>query len=184
MDIVRSNGHSIQQNRWWQRARSRTTRVGAIAAGVLLAAMFTPPASAQPVDEIPDFTLDWGESAGPGEVAPMGVNVGGCAGYFSDIQKVNNFIEWGFESHCTGTGWMPHNVTVTLQQSRLGLSFDTVTTRTSASHNMGSPDISVYWHDLECEYGTSHTFRMKATITAGSHSKSGLSDEYRLPCQL
>lgn len=89
------------------------------------------------------------------------------------------------ESHCTGTGWMPHQLTVTLEKR--DWNFVTMTpliTRYSPSSMAYSPDISIYYHQDECEYGTSTTYRLTGTLSAGPRSKWGIGDEAALPCKL
>ena len=147
----------------------------------------SPAAYAQHAPGTYDLELSWGLDGNliePGQVTPFAWQAGACWANFADIREVNGFLEWGVESHCTGTGWYPHQLSVTLEQRRALIYFDEWTTRFSPSNTFDSTQISLLYHNDACEYGTSTTYRMTALLTAGPRSKWGISDEAALPCKL
>jgi hypothetical protein len=121
--------------------------------------------------------------AAPASAQSPDFGAGSCGGYFHRIQVVAGQLEWGAESHCTGTGWAPHRLTVRLQREHDGIFFSTITERDSAGFSQGAPDISLHFHQDECENSHSTTYRMTATVTAGTHTQDALDRrEYYVPC--
>ncbi|WP_028477904.1 hypothetical protein [Nocardia sp. CNY236] len=108
---------------------------------------------------------------------------GGCRGYWHPLEEVNGTLEWGVESHCVGTGWMPHILEVELQKGHHALFFSTVLTEKSPGYTQGSPDISLHY-PTSCTDATEATYRMKVYVTAGSHTGNWLSPEYTVPCDV
>lgn len=70
-----------------------------------------------------------------------------------------------------------------MQNEHTGIFLSDVTERESASHQLGSPDISLHFNIDQCEHATSSTYRMKVRVTAGSHKAEVLdTHEYTVPC--
>ncbi len=156
-----------------------TITAGALAIALLLAA----PASAQQTPQgSPDFELQVGDPQN------RSIEAGSCGGWFHDPQAINGFLEWGLESHCTGSDWFPHHISVTLQKQRKtpwfpDIFFDDVATIASESYQFGSADISIHEHNNTiCETTDQNVYRLEGTINAGPHDVTGISEEFTLYC--
>lgn len=175
---------------------SRTLTVFAAIAGLALASpglVFAQeaPVAPAPVEPAPapegelppsdTFNFEWQEpSTDPNARAFTG---GACEGSFHDPQVVNGFLEWGIENHCVGTGFIPHSMTIFLQESgtRAWSVYETIDTKTTPGIFRGSANISIY-HEFPCFDDFNRRFRIKAIVTAGGHTIRPVSDETILGC--
>lgn len=111
---------------------------------------------------------------------------GGCVGDFHDPRQVNGKMEWGAETHCSGNGWTPHQLELILEQKKVVNnwfdSFHEVAWIGSKPNQMGSPNISIAEHWRTCDDFDDTDYRIIAKLTAGSHKKTTISDEYTVDC--
>ncbi|MFR9752193.1 hypothetical protein ACL02S_14320 [Nocardia sp. 004] len=116
--------------------------------------------------------------------APASAADGGCVGSWHPPREVNGVLEWGVTSICGGTGWTPHRVEVSLQRGHHWIMFTTVDTAKSQGYEQGSPNISVH-ETTSCDSDAETTYRLVATIRAGSTEGSIISeDEYTVSCYI
>ncbi|WP_188826945.1 hypothetical protein [Nocardia camponoti] len=152
--------------------------------GVLVVAiLLAGPASAQQSNQgQPDLELQVGDPQN------RSIGAGSCSGFFHDPQAVNGFLEWGLESHCAGSGWFPHHISVTLQKQRKtpwfpDIFFDDIDTMASESYQFGWADISLLEHNNTiCANSDQTVYRLEGTITAGENEVTGISEEFTLYC--
>lgn len=153
------------------------------------AASAAPPPTQSPAQPLPtqsqggQFNLDWGDPQA------RGLEAGQCLGYFHPVTVVNGILEWGADTHCSGTGWYPHQLHLTLEKQEdtpflPDWWFEWAGEISSPSTSFGSPDISLHQHWRTCDSTKTRKYRIVAKLTAGSHSTTALSDEYSAACDL
>lgn len=107
---------------------------------------------------------------------------GACTGTFANPQvEADDIIGYGISVTCGGTGYLPLDVQIELQEEHLGFYYQTVD-RTSMRLHEGYGFVRGEAFCAPDEAG--HDYRISATINAGDHRGTGLSDEIHLPCNV
>lgn len=163
-------------------------KLTALSSLIACAALFlgTGVASAAPQSGPPEITLEWGADDSGDPTLRSSWGAGACIGYCHDATQVNGFMEWGADTHCSGSGWIPHQLRIVLEQKEVvdwGFDrFHEVAWANSTAAQFQSPDISLHEHWRTCDDFANTDYRIIAHLTAGSHKKTTLSDEYTVNC--
>lgn len=138
--------------------------------------------SDQSVSEGDSFTFNFGPTENSTSPYAGSFGAGACTGNFSNPQvEAGNIIGYGIHVTCTGTGYIPLDVQIELQEEHFGFLYQTVDW---ASRRLHDGYGFVRGEALCNPDQAGHDYRISATINAGDHRGVGLSDEIHLPCDV
>lgn len=168
----------------------KKTFAAILASVTLLFAYNSPHALAQEIDSLNQgiedgktFTFSF-ESAEKSVTPYAGgsFGTGACTGTFSNPRvEAGGIIGYGISVTCGGTGYLPLDVQLELQEEHLGVFYQTVDRASMRLHN----GYGFVRGEAFCNPDKAgHDYRISATINAGNHRGTGLSDEIHLPCNV
>lgn len=138
--------------------------------------------SNQSVSEGNSFTFNFGPPESSQTPYAGSVGAGSCTGNFANPRvEAGNIIGYGIHVTCTGSGYLPLDVQLELQEEHFGFFYQTVDRASMRLHS----GYGFVRGEAFCNPDQSgHDYRISATINAGNHRGTGLSNEVHLPCDV